>query len=194
MRVGNNFTPVHGWWESKKAQPFGKFSSFLKKLCVSYHWIIPLQGICPREIKAYVHTRTYPMGAHGNFTCNCWKLQTVSVPTKLMDQQSCIHTMAYNSAAKLVNCLLNATIRTNLKIIMLNERRKKKRIHTVWSYWYKILEKANTLVVTQRSVGAWGGVGKGSWGDHREGGSRSRRKSGETWRCSLTWLGMVSWV
>ena len=55
-------TLIHHWWEDKMMQLLWKITwQFLKKLSkeVSYNPAIPLLDIYPREVKKYVHTKTF---------------------------------------------------------------------------------------------------------------------------------------
>lgn len=57
---GGTATTTHPWWERKTVQLLWKTAGyFLKKLNIhlQYDPVIPFLDICPREMKAYVHTK-----------------------------------------------------------------------------------------------------------------------------------------
>ena len=52
-------TPIHGQWERKLVQPLWKTVAAVPQTELAYDPVITLLGICPREMKIYVHTDIY---------------------------------------------------------------------------------------------------------------------------------------
>lgn len=59
---GATGTLIHCWWDCKTVQSLRKIAwQFLKNsnINLSYHLVIPLTGIYLREMKAYMHVKTW---------------------------------------------------------------------------------------------------------------------------------------
>lgn len=112
QRCGKIGTPLHCWLDCKMMQLLLETVwSFLKMLNIKlwYDLLIPLLGLCPRELKALC-TSLYSIGIH-----NVQNVETIQVSTKqYIDKVQHIHTREYYSVIQRSEAPIRATTRLDL--------------------------------------------------------------------------------
>ena len=125
--------------------------------------VISIPGICPKEMTAYVHTKTVH-NVHGSFLCNSSKLKT----TQMLQRTNWATSIQWKTTQQQNKLLMYATIWVNVKKIMLRKKKPDKMyIWYVYIYLYvdiwiyvciefylhKILENTHSSIVPEsRSV------------------------------------------
>ena len=154
-------TLIHYWLGMQNGTATLEDCQFVIKLNILLPYdpgIIPL-GICPKELKTYVHKYVY-----SSFNYNCPNVEATKTSfSRSMDKQWYIQTMEYYSALKRNKLSSPEKTQRKLKCILLSERSQSEKAacFMILTIWHS--EKGKTMKTVKKISGCQGWVERERW-------------------------------